>query len=212
MNTKKVIQSVENNTQNKGRPRGFCRTEALEKALALFCENGYEATSVAQLGQAMNMSPPSLYNAFGNKENLFIEVLDYYYKPHENIVQKLFSEKCTTEEAIEKLFDLSRSYHMKENSLGCLIVNSAINVCAKDSTISSKIKSLHDNNESVVYGRLKRGQEEGDIPHSADIRGLSRYINGALQGAAALARGQQSSESVNDFLTYSYEGFKKLIR
>lgn len=61
-----------------GRPREFDLDQALDQALEVFWRNGYEGASVAELTQAMGISPPSLYAAFGNKEGLFRKVLDRY--------------------------------------------------------------------------------------------------------------------------------------
>src|ERR1700710_2865629 len=61
-----------------GRPRGFDREAALQIAVKLFCKHGYEGVSIADLTTAMNISPPSLYAAFGGKEALFREALELY--------------------------------------------------------------------------------------------------------------------------------------
>ncbi len=191
--------------KKKGRPKCFCRYDALEQAMGLFCEKGYEATSVAQLGKAMNMKPPSLYNAFGDKEKLFLEVLDQYHKPYEETVEKLFQEDVPTVVAMKNLILVAKGFHVQKNPVGCLVVNSAINVDAQGSAIASKIKAIHDKNDEMVYQRLAKGVADGDIPQTVNIRRLTRYISGVLQGAAALARGQQSPEAVKDFLTEASE-------
>jgi len=61
-----------------GRPRAFDKDQALDKALHVFWEKGYEGTSVADLTEAMGINPPSLYAAFGNKDALFRKALDLY--------------------------------------------------------------------------------------------------------------------------------------
>ncbi|MDF2625000.1 MAG: TetR family transcriptional regulator, partial [Kosakonia cowanii] len=63
---------------SRGRPREFDRTEALNKAMLLFWRKGYTATSMSDLYEAMGIKSPSLYAAFGSKENLYDEVLQHY--------------------------------------------------------------------------------------------------------------------------------------
>jgi len=200
----KIIKNDKNNTPKpKGRPKSFCRQEALEKAMLVFCEKGYEATSISQLSAAMNMNPPSIYNAFGDKEKLFIEVLEFYHQPFVETVEQIFNEQSDTITAITKLLELSKDQHTQCYSDGCLIVNSSINVRDEEGLISNKIKKLHTKNETMIYNRLKRGQQIGDVSSKANLHSLSRFINGVLQGAAILARGQQSPEAVKDLIDTS---------
>lgn len=206
MNAKKNIDAPEKTARTKGRPRRFCRHDALGQAMGVFCEKGYEAASVAQLGAAMNMKPPSLYNAFGDKETLFIEVLDYYHSPYKEGVKQIFEQPLSTREAIKALFTLTKTFHAEKNALGCLIVNSAIHVNKDGSLVAQTIKALHDKNEKMIYDRLKRGQKDGDLDQDINIRSLARYVNGVIQGAAVLARGQQSPKAVKDLLDQSFNG------
>ena len=69
---------TEEKKKQRGRPRAFNREEALRGALSLFWQQGYEPTSIAQLCDVMQINKPSLYAAFGNKSDLFLEAVDYY--------------------------------------------------------------------------------------------------------------------------------------
>lgn len=178
--------------------------------MSVFCELGYEATSVANLGAAMNMKPPSLYNAFGDKESLFIEVLEHYHRPYRDNVQSLFEQTDSAKEAIRLLFLESKRLHGGANPIGCLVVNSTINVGSSASAIADKIKSLHDTTEKLVKRKLKEGQTRGEIEAGINVTKLARYVCGILLGAAAMARGQKSSVAVRDMLDQGYEGFLRL--
>src|SRR6266568_8148145 len=61
-----------------GRPRAFDVDLALDRALHVFWDKGYEGTSLSDLTKVMRINRPSLYAAFGNKEQLFRKVLDRY--------------------------------------------------------------------------------------------------------------------------------------
>ncbi|MEM7504525.1 MAG: TetR/AcrR family transcriptional regulator [Pseudomonadota bacterium] len=207
MKTTKKDRTTVQAPRRKGRPKTFDRDEALGQALQVFYENGYEATSVAQLGEAMNMKPPSLYNAFGDKEGLFIEVLEHYHRPYQESVSEIFAGTESSRVAIGRLMEKSRHLHAGTNPIGCLVVNSTVNVGMEDSPIARKIKSLHDITEQLVFQKLKDGQEHGEIPQSVNVTKLARYVCGILLGAAALARGQKSPAAVEDLLDQGYQGF-----
>lgn len=207
MNTIKKDNSDPGKPKAKGRPKCFNRDDALNDALQVFYEKGYEATSVAQLGEAMNMKPPSLYNAFGDKEQLFIEVLDHYHRPYQESLVQIFSDAKDTREAIRLLMEKSKNLHANTNPIGCLVVNSTVNAGSEGSPIADKIKSLHDTTEKLIYQRLKQGQQMGEIPSTVKIAKLAHYVSGILLGAAALARGQKSPAAVKDLLDQGYQGF-----
>ena len=89
--TKVSIMAETKLKQNKasrlGRPRAFDRDQALERALDLFWRNGYEGASLSDLTEAMGINPPSLYAAFGNKEELFCKALDRYGERHDEFLR-----------------------------------------------------------------------------------------------------------------------------
>src|SRR5438552_2002737 len=72
----------------RGRPREFDREAALERAIDVFWRHGYEATSVSDLTAAMNINPPSLYAAFGDKEKLFLQAVERYQEQRRRSVTK----------------------------------------------------------------------------------------------------------------------------
>ncbi len=206
-----VVSDTKIKKRSKGRPKTFDRDDALNKALGVFCEYGYQGTSLAQLTDAMGMNPPSVYGAFGDKQQLFIEVLSHYHAPYLNVVPVCFKAQTTTLEALRELFQMSEKQHVCRNALGCLIVNSGINRSDESSAIGNKIKEIHETNENLICERLERGQKEGDVAKQVNARKLARYINGILQGAAVTARGQQSPQAVKDLLDEGFELLRSRI-
>jgi AcrR family transcriptional regulator len=93
--TKVSIMAETKLKQNKasrlGRPRAFDRDQALERALDLFWRNGYEGASLSDLTEAMGINPPSLYAAFGNKEELFCKALDRYVERHDEFLREVLA-------------------------------------------------------------------------------------------------------------------------
>ncbi len=205
MTTKKIDKKC------KGRPKCFNREEALEKAKNLFCIHGYQGTSIAQITEAMGIKPPSLYGEFGDKEKLFIEVLDYYYDPYTVELKRIFQETKTTEEAFKAIFNLSKNLHTQGASIGCLIVNSSINCYDEDTLIGTKLKAIHDENESRLFKRLDQGKQDGDVAQHIDIKRIARFVSGILAGSAIIARGQKSPEAVTDLLEQGFDAFLIMI-
>ena len=110
----------------RGRPRSFDRDAALERAMELFWEKGYESTSLNDLTAAMGINPPSLYAAFGDKEHLFLEAMERYYKQQREPIACAYQEEATARAAMERVLteaagQLAKSGHNR----GCMMVMAA---------------------------------------------------------------------------------------
>src|SRR5580765_8758958 len=89
----------------RGRPLSFDRDAALERAMHVFWERGYEAASISDLTAAMGITPPSLYTAFGDKEHLFLEAIERYGKGPGGFGQRALDEEPTARQAVQRLLD-----------------------------------------------------------------------------------------------------------
>ena len=90
-----------------GRPRSFCKDEALDKAMMVFWRNGYEGASMADLTQAMGINSPSLYACFGSKEGLFKAVLDHYDQRRATFMQDVLAAPTAAEVAEAFLYGVA---------------------------------------------------------------------------------------------------------
>ena len=95
----------EKSAVQKGRPRGFDAAEALDKALHVFWKHGYEGTSLSDLTEAMGINRPSLYAAFGNKEELFRRALDRYAEKGPGAVHRKALAEPTARAVVERLLE-----------------------------------------------------------------------------------------------------------
>src|SRR3954465_6901479 len=99
----KISNVDETPARSRGRPRAFDREAALAQATRLFWEKGFEATSITDLTEAMGIGSPSLYAAFGSKEALYAEALNYYQETNEALVWAGFRAAPTAREAVKAL-------------------------------------------------------------------------------------------------------------
>ena len=207
-----LMSDTKSEKKSLGRPRQFDRDKALDQATQVFCQYGYEGTAVSKLTKAMGINSPSLYAAFGDKERLFLQVLDKYHQPFRDFLKDTLFDDETAYGSFEKLFTLLiDQYKLPENADGCLVVNSTIDNQDGNKVIAEKIKSLHKQTEDIYFERLEIGQDKGDVSKDTDIRALARYIHGVMQGASVLIRGRQSSESVEDMLSVALQSLKGML-
>ena len=171
------------------RPREFDADEALDKALHVFWQRGYEGTSLSDLTEAMGISRPSLYAAFGNKEMLFRKTLDRYLQKPFSYLPKALEER-DVRRAIEKLFRGAINMVMNpRHPDGCLLVQGALAAGPAAASIRKELSLRRAAAEAAVRRRLERAIAEADLPANVKPAKLARYILTVLWGLSVQAAG-----------------------
>jgi len=178
-----------------GRPRGFDPDRALDQALEVFWQKGFEGTSLPDLTEAMGINRPSLYATFGNKEALFRRAVERYLARQSQSVQAALAEP-TARSVVENLLrgavtSLSNPY----NPRGCLLVQGALACGADAEPVRRDLAAHRKAGEVALCERLVRAQTEGDFPAGANAADWARYVCTVLQGLSVqAATGADGSE------------------
>ena len=172
-----------------GRPRAFDRDKALDQALHVFWERGYEGASIADLTGAMGINPPSLYAAFGNKETLFREALDRYEARRDEIMAEAFAAPTAREAMTRLLKGTADRLSDKSKPKGCLYVSGALAGSEECAGVKRELAERRAGGEALIRERLKRAKREGDLPKDADPAALAGFIATVLQGMSVQAAG-----------------------
>jgi AcrR family transcriptional regulator len=175
--------------RGRGRPRGFDRHRALEQALLLFWERGYEGTSIADLTAAMGITPPSLYAAFGSKEQLYDEALALYGADPDSPNAGALAARPTAYAAVEwMLRAMAERFADRRHPAGCM-VSTAVLACAPEHTpIAHKLARRRLAALDAVTERIARGVAAGELPPETDARRLARFYCAIIQGMSVQAR------------------------
>lgn len=175
---------------NLGRPIEFNPDTALNAAVEVFWRQGYEATSMTDLLQAMDLSKSSLYQTFGSKQHLFEQCLARYT---DQLVARRARELAEAESGrkfIENtLNEIAGSAQNADGMKGCLIANSANEFGQRDSALADPIANSLQRLSGVFTDGMTRAQSEGDIPIDVDAQALATYLLGSLYGLSILIKG-----------------------
>lgn len=156
----------------------------------LFWEHGYEATSLAQLRQAMGgISSASFYAAFGSKESLFRETLTLYTEEYGTCLTPLIDPDLAPREAIEHMLRGSVDMQTGEgHPLGCLVSSSTASCSPGAAEIQRFVAKIREANYASIRGCVDRGIRLGDLAPDRDAAALASTFNGFLLGISAQAR------------------------
>jgi AcrR family transcriptional regulator len=171
----------------RGRPREFCVDGALAAALRVFWSKGYEGASMADLTEAMGITKPSLYAAFGNKEQLFRRALDLYEQEKLGYIGAAL-DAPTAREATERL--LRGAVENQTSSCeprGCLGVISSVACGAEAAGIRAEVLERGKVARAAIVARMERAKAEGDLPAHVDVEGMVGLCYALIQGMAVQA-------------------------
>lgn len=167
------------------RPREFDETQALAQARELFWRDGYAATSLAALLDAMAISKSSFYETFGSKHALFLRALADYQDERASQVRMRLAGGESARAAIEALF---RGIVASEQAKGCMTCNEAIELGPSDPAVEAQVGSALTGVETLLEQTIARGQREGSIGRSEDAAALARLLMVALNGLQVMIR------------------------
>ena len=173
----------------RGRRREFDRAEALKRAMRLFWRKTYEGASIAELTEEMGINPPSLYAAFGSKEELFREAVAHYAE-HEGVdIWRALEEAPTAREAAESfLMATASAYSEPGDPPGCLIVLGAQHGLDDDNAAHRELRARRRGNLTQIADRFARAVSEGELPAAFPVEDAAAFYLSVQSGMSVLAR------------------------
>jgi AcrR family transcriptional regulator len=179
-----------------GRPRSFCKTQALQSAMQVFWRKGYEGTTITDLTKAIGINSPSLYAAFGSKKELFQAVVVHYDAQLNAFMDEVLAAARARDVATLLLQGVASlvTDTKGNNPPGSLLVQSGMS--CSDSTIPAVIARHRARWEKILCERFSRAQAEGDLSAATDPSGLARYIMAVAIGMSVLATEGASREDL----------------
>jgi AcrR family transcriptional regulator len=187
-------------TETMGRPREFDRDTALEKAMRLFWRKSYEGTSVADLTEALGISRPSLYAAFGDKQSLFRAALERYAAGPADYVAGALGKATAREVAAHLLKGAADLQASSRNPGGCLTVNGAMACGDEAAPVRQALNAHRRAAVALLRRRFERAKAQHDLPKDSDPAALARFLAAVVYGMAVLASGGTSRRELDQVI------------
>ncbi len=183
----------------RGRPRAFDADAALEAALRLFWRTGYDGTSLSDLTAAMKINRPSLYAAFGNKEQLFRRAMDRYVERAGGAMRASMAEP-TSRAAVERLLRGAVNRPTgRDDPAGCFLVQGAL-ACGGDAAaaaVRQEVEARRRCAATALRMRFEQGAIDGDLPPGTTPADLAEYFATVANGLAVQLAGGVGPATLN---------------
>jgi AcrR family transcriptional regulator len=179
-----------------GRPRLFNENKAIDAAMKVFWVEGYEGASYAALSKAMSMNTPSIYGAFGNKEELFLRAIDRYAEVYGKPAFMLFDQAKTCREGLKSFMYRKIKDFVNKKHPGCLVLTVLTDAASQSPKFEAKFKALVQAFDTAATKRLQHGIEEGDLPAKTNPKVLARIIHNLIIGFTVRARAGESEQAL----------------
>jgi len=179
------------------RTKEFEPLEALDAAMELFWRKGYEAASMRELLDAMDIGRGSFYDTFGDKHTLFLSAIDRFQEVRTLWVGEALRGKGL--DGIQEVFRRSLDgLYRFQPPRGCLLANSAVELAPHDPEVAARISDYIGSTEDALQGALERARDRGEMPSDSDPRALARFLVNTLHGLRVLARAGADRETLED--------------
>lgn len=181
------------------RSKEFDPGVALDQALELFWERGYEATSMADLVAHLGVAKASIYATFGGKQEFFAKALRRYLDLTDPKIMADLSQPGPVIPAVKALIGRYADEAAGEDRhLGCMVVNSAVELAARDAGVARLVETSWAHLETTLTSALLRARAQGELASGADPRALARFLLVFLQGVRVLGRAPDAAVRLRD--------------
>lgn len=171
-----------------GRPKQFEREHALQQAIGIFSEHGYEGSSTGVLLEGMGISRQSLYDTFGDKRQLYLEALQRYTSDNVGGLLRALSGAASPAVALESLFDTAIAQALADPNPRCLGISAICEFGRTDPEITALTDRALTALGKALEDSLVRAKEVGAIAAGIDIVMASQYLRATLSGIKLAAR------------------------
>lgn len=189
-----------------GRPRGFDVDLALEQALAVFWRNGYEGTSLSDLTEAMGIKKPSLYAAFGNKEQLFFKAIDLYENRPDSQFNIAFQHEGISDVIRGLLVGAAAEFTDCSHPQGCALMNSTFSCSEATESIKQMVLERKSQYKQRLIDRFTEAKSKGELTDCCDPTALASLMTVLFQGLSMQASEGADAEELHQVAVMAAEG------
>ena len=171
------------------RVKSFNEDEVLSKAMNLFWKQGYNATSVQDLVNHLGINRASLYDTFGDKEQLFKKSFELYRKQNTVGLIQFFESRTNIKEGISELFSTAiQEAILDKDKKGCFVVNTTTELIPNDETLLEVLETNKLDFERLFYEYLQKGKANGQLKTNQDLKSIATLLYTLYNGIRVVSK------------------------
>ncbi|UII81241.1 TetR/AcrR family transcriptional regulator [Flagellimonas sp. CMM7] len=180
------------------RVKQFDEKEILNKAMELFWEKGFHATSMQNLVSYLGINRASLYDTFGGKEELFNKAFEQYRSVTGNTLKAIFDKEGSVREGLKKLFDNAIDEAITDEARkGCFVVNTTTELIPGDKAIHQVLSDNKANVEALFINYIQKGINSGEFDTSKNAESIGLMLFALFSGLRVLAKVDSNPDKLN---------------
>lgn len=179
----------------------FDQAKIIDKAQDLYWQKGYEATSIQDLVQHLEISRSSLYNTFDDKHTLFLRALSNYQEAGIAELHHLVAVYGYGKATIERIFKAALHRVLNDEICkGCFLTNSMVELAKDDTQVAELIMTYQLEMEEVLHQSILAAQDAGEIEEVANPLALARHLDSVLVGLNVIAKTRPDPQVLKDIV------------
>ena len=190
------------------RPKEFDRDSALQKAVEVFCDHGYDGTSTEELLRAMDISRQSLYDTFGDKRQLYLQALQQYLADSIGEQIRALNSSPSSLRAVEAMLHAFVAKAGGAEARGCLGIGATCEFGVSDREVMALIITADKTLQSSLERRINEGKNAGEIGADIDARAAAQFIKATFLGIKVAARGGAPADALRNIARMAVRSLK----
>lgn len=187
----------------RGRPKGFVPDEALDRAVEMFWEHGYEGVDVDRIARAVNVTKPALYRAFGDKSTLLLRAVERYALTYGAPRMTAFHAEPDIRKAVTAFCEATIDSCTGEARSGCMMAAASLGQSERVTEIRSKHAKGLTASAAIFAKRFEQEVKAGRLTPTPSAKVRGRLLVDLLQGLQLRAKvGIAREELLEDARSY----------
>jgi TetR/AcrR family transcriptional regulator, transcriptional repressor for nem operon len=185
------------------RPKEFDQERAIRKAVRLFSQKGFAATSTDELMGVMNIGRQSMYDTFGDKRTLFLRALELYVTES---VQSIGLELAKKGSALAAVRDALVTFAERKDlssSEGCMGLNAVAEFGQRDADVTRIIRNAAKVQRQNLMDVFTRAKIQGELHTDADLESMADFFESTLQGLRMAAKAGKSRQALRKIAVFA---------